>query len=233
MHPYYLEIEDKAEHTKEKQVAFLRLIISRPELALVVQSLSWTLMWPGPQDDNSTDEELHLWDVFSLMKNVKTLDLVSVHHNGHFQYARQNPDVLFPAVCDLRLGGWMHRGLAKAIITSVSPRNLVALNLDHLQDEGAWLRGHPITCDVVEEATRRLSSDPPHIHGGISNELFSLQEQGRAYYLPGPMWYALKLLLRQDVIALRRLIIKMCPPVEDLDKRNYVTMVQEIAKLIQ
>lgn len=100
------------------------------------------------------------WNVFSQMKNVTKLDLASLHDVYSDNFMRQSPSHLFPAVTDLRLVGWMHRRLVKAILASVNTARLHTLALDCLQDEGAHPDGSSMSygfankhdADVYERA---------------------------------------------------------------------------------
>jgi hypothetical protein len=97
-------------------------------------------VWKDFDDDGLTDIDLQTWDVFSRMQNVARLDLASLHDISDQPYIRQNPARLFPAVTHLRLVGWMHRGLVRALVTSFDARKLDCLELDHLEDEGRKTR---------------------------------------------------------------------------------------------
>ena len=94
-----------------RQRTFLRRMVDQPQLAKYVKSFTWTLIWLDFNEWGLTEIDLQTWDVFSRMTNVTYLDLASLHRHEDDEYVRQNPAVLFPKVRDLRLLGWMHRGL--------------------------------------------------------------------------------------------------------------------------
>ncbi|KAK6432914.1 hypothetical protein LTR95_010906, partial [Oleoguttula sp. CCFEE 5521] len=139
-----------------RQRAFLRLLVKRPELSKHVQSFTWTLIWLDFDDEEGLLEiDLHTWEVFSGLTNVKTLDLGSLHDVWDQEYTRRSPRSLFSAVTDLRLLGWMHRGLIKAILGSLNLRTLKSLELDYLQDDGALLNGAPMSSRFAESYIRK------------------------------------------------------------------------------
>lgn len=131
-----------------RQRAFLRLINDRPELALHVRSFAWTLIWLDHGEENLTDIDLELWNVFGRLTLVHDLDLSSAPSPDLSVVTdpiiRNNPAQLFPAVTHLRLRGWMHRGLADAIVGSIDTAALRTLILHDLQDEGAFSNGKPM-----------------------------------------------------------------------------------------
>lgn len=236
LYPDELNLADEEpQNPRERQIAFLRLILGRPDLALMVQSLAWTLVWRDENDSESehTDLELRIWEAFGLMRNVRKLDLAGIHGNGDLRYARQNPELLFPAVQDLRLGGVLHRRLVKAIIKSLDASKLVALRLDHLQDEGAWHTGVPLPWHIVKKEIRALPRGNPYSDQGVSDEVFQQQERGAAAWAPGPMWYPLRLLRQLPLTSLTRFTVELCPPSDGVFERNDITMFQEIANFVQ
>lgn len=117
-----------------RQRAFLRLMTDRPRLASYVKSFTWTLIWLDFDEDELTEIDRETWSVFSRMVQVTHLDLASLHRIDNDEYIRQNPAVLFQKVRDLRLLGWMHRGLVRALLTSLDPHKLRSLRLDYLED---------------------------------------------------------------------------------------------------
>lgn len=229
----WVDEEHEPRHPRRRQLAFLRLILNRPELARLVESLAWTLMWRDGFDDGweHTDLELRTWEAFSLMRNVRKLDLAAFHRNGELVPARQNPDSLFPAVRDLCLGGWLHRGLVRAIVNSIDVSKLVALDLHHLQDEGAWHSGEPLPWDIINRL--RLPRGDPYHEEGISDDVWARQERGAAAYLPGPMWYLLRLLRQSNLSSMRHFTVDLCPPSCGVFERNDITMFRELAEFIQ
>ncbi|KAI1127398.1 hypothetical protein F5Y10DRAFT_242968 [Nemania abortiva] len=215
-----------------RQRAFLRLMINRPELAVYVRAFTWTLVWLDFDEYDLSDVDLRVWDVFSLLQNVTRLDLASLHEIGcEIPYIRQNPSRLFPAVAHLRLVGWMHRGLVKAIITSLDTTKLISLDLHYLQEEGSLTNGEPIPCDVARQYARSYYQS--YSDKCIDDELWARQEQGNACVFPGPMWLPLRLLRQQRLSSLAFFRIRIMPEVTALDHRNYNTMFQETAKFIR
>lgn len=215
-----------------RQRAFLRLMIDRPGLAMHVRAFTWTLVWIDFDEDGLTDIDRRTWDVFSSMQNVTRLNLASLHDISDQPYIRQNPARLFPAVTHLRLVGWMHRGLVKAILTSLDASKLSCLEFDHLQDEGALPSGEPIPEDLAVEFSRGRG-DNPYSDKGIDDELWARQERGDAAIFPGPMWHGLRLLRRRCLSSIRYLQIKLGPLSKMLDERNVISMFQETAEFIQ
>lgn len=79
-----------------RQHAFLRLLVDRPELAVYEQSITWTVLCEGLEDNEDlASTALESWAVFSRMINV------------------------FPGVTTLRHLGWTHSGLVEAILSSI------------------------------------------------------------------------------------------------------------------
>ncbi|GIZ44064.1 hypothetical protein CKM354_000727300 [Cercospora kikuchii] len=131
----------RPENLVPRQHAFLHLLKDRPELAPYVRRFTWTLVWgeieelvaktSGNKDAGALSQkimrstEAETWSIFSRMMNVRDLDLASLHHVAVASIVRDNPPKLFPAVTELRLVGWMHRGLASAIITTLDPKQLL------------------------------------------------------------------------------------------------------------
>ncbi|KAJ3573062.1 hypothetical protein NPX13_g4835 [Xylaria arbuscula] len=215
-----------------RQRAFLRLIIDRPELAIYVRTFAWTLVWLDFDDDDLSDVDLRTWDVFSLLRNVTHLDLASLHAIGCDEpYIRQNPARLFPAVTHLRLVGWMHRGLVKAIISSLDAAQLVSLDLHYLQEEGSLPNGEPMPSDVARKYARSYRHG--YSQDGIDDELWARQEHGDACIFPGPMWLPLRFLRQRRPSSLAHFRIRIMPEIHTLDRRNYNTMFQETAKFIR
>jgi hypothetical protein len=213
-----------------RQRAFLRFMADRPRLAKYVKSLAWTLIWKDFKDDDLTEIDRQTWSVFSVMNNVTQLDLASLREIHNNELVRQNPTTLFPAVTELRLLGWMHRGLVKAIISSIDTKKLCSLKLDYLQDEGALPNGAPMSFDITEEyayhARRSDRSDT------VDNELFHRQENSQACIFPGPMWLPLRLLSACFLDSLTHMQIKVASFSMDIDLRSYYTLFHETANLL-
>jgi hypothetical protein len=132
-----------------RQRTFLRRMVDKPQLAKYVKSFTWTLIWLDFDEQHLTEIDLQTWNVFSRMINVTHLDLASLHRNDDDGYIRQNPTVMFPKVRDLRLLGWMPRGLVRAIVTTLDPGKLRSLSLDYLEDEGALPNGASLGEDTA------------------------------------------------------------------------------------
>ncbi|KAM5442735.1 hypothetical protein MferCBS31731_002119 [Microsporum ferrugineum] len=211
-----------------QQRAFLRLMTDRPELALCVKSLKWTLVWIDWEEEALAEIDYELWNVFARFTNVRHLDLASIH-NLYYLYdqpfIRRNPPRLFPAVTHLRLVGWMHRGLVDAIIDALDPTTLHTLILDHLQDEGAFPDGTPIAQDIASEHACSLKnrSRGDTYRGSITANLYRRQQVGEAAIFPGPMWTALRTLSARRCTSLVRFECKIPPVHQDIDLRNYYT----------
>lgn len=217
-----------------RQRAFLRLVSDRRELALYVKRLAWTLIWvdfgEDPDSEDLAETNMKTWDVFECMQNVTNLDLASLHDIGNKQYIRQNPARLFPAVTHLRLVGWMHRGLVKAIVTSLDATKLTSLKLDHLQDEGALPDGTPMPENLATANAHERGN--PYEDTGIDDDLWLRQEKGEAAIFPGSSWYPLRLLRQKTLSSLAHFQIDLGPLSGILDERNAITLAREIAKFI-
>lgn len=214
-----------------RQRAFLRFMTDRPELAIYVRAFAWTLVWIDFDEEGLTDIDLRTWLVFSSMHNVTRLDLASLHNISNQPYIRQNPAKLFPAVTQLRLVGWMHRGLVKAIITSLDASKLSCLKLDHLQDEGALPDGEPIPLDLATKHSH--GPGDPYSDEGIDNKLWARQERGDAAIFPGPMWFPLRIIRQHCLGSLEHFQIRLGPLINILDQRNVITIFQETAEFIR
>lgn len=214
-----------------RQRAFLGLITERPELAMHVKAFTWTLVWIDFDEDGLTDMDLQTWDVFNRLQNVTRLDLASLHNISDQPYIRQTPAGLFPAVTHLRLVGWMHRGLVKAILASLDANKLGCLKLDHLQDEGALPNGEPIPQDLATKHSHHPGD--PYGDEGIDDNLWARQERGDAAIFPGPMWFPLRFLRQRCLGSMKHLHIKLGPFADTLDQRNDITMFHETTKFIK
>lgn len=228
-----------------RQRAFLRTMTDKPHLATYVKSFTWTLIWKDiwdiGEEDDLTDLDRQTWDVFSRMVNVTHLDLASLHLIDDEGYVRQNPARLFPKVRDLRLLGYMHRGLVRAIITSLDTCKLRSLKLDYLADEGALPDGGTISADFViknahhANSTKTVGRPNPRVASSsdiFQDDLIMRQESGEAYIFPGPMWLPLYLLSAHDLDSLTHLQIKLEPFSMTTDLRNYHTMFRQAANLV-
>ncbi|KAI0429679.1 hypothetical protein F5Y09DRAFT_309767 [Xylaria sp. FL1042] len=214
-----------------RQRAFLRLMIDHPELAIYVKVFTWTLVWMDFNDDDLTDVDLRTWDIFGRMQNVTHLDLASLHEIGWEPYIRQNPARLFPAVTHLRLVGWMHRGLVRAIISSLNTTKLASIQLHYLEDEGALPNGEPMPSDLAAKHARNRAD--PYRDEGIDDGLWERQERGDAAIFPGPMWFPLRFLGQKRLSSLTHFQISLMPFFHTLDQRNLISMFIDIAKFIR
>ena len=217
-----------------RQHAFLRLMASKPQLANYVKSLTWVIVWRRrrnrPQSDRLKEIDRHTWNVFSRMANVTHLDLTSAHDVDAEDYVRQNPARLFPKVRDLRLQGWMHRGLVMAICKSLDPKKLQNLRLDYLEDEGALPNGKPMYRDVASRIRRARPREGVGRLDFIDDDLIARQEAGQACILPGPMWWPLHFLTTRPLDSLTHLQIKV--PHSSVDHRHYYTLCLKAAAFI-
>jgi hypothetical protein len=188
-------------------------------------------VWIDFDEDGLTDIDLRTWEVFSRMQNVARLDLASLHDISDQPFIRQNPTRLFPAVTHLRLVGWMHRGLVKAILTSLDADKLGCLKLDHLQDEGALPNGEPMPQDLATKHSHE--GGDPYGDEGIDDELWARQERGDAAIFPGTMWFPLRFLRQRCLASMVHLQIVLGPLADTLNLRNNITMFHETAEFIQ
>lgn len=218
-----------------RQRAFLRLIVTWPHLALHVQSFTWTLIWAG-EGNNLSEIEFQLWHIFSQLINVRHLDLASLHSVTEEPYVRNNPPRLFPAVTQLRLLGWMHRGLFEAIVNALNPTGLQTVILDYLEDEGAFPNGAPMSEGFARMHAPHRPGHVPHdvnYRGSISEQLYKRQRIGHAAVFPGPMWSALHLLANRQCTSLKKFVLTMSPFKGCVDLRNYITCFDEAARFLQ
>ena len=218
-----------------RQRAFLRAITSNPELATLVKSLTWTLVWKDFADTSLAEIDYQTWNIFSQLKKVTKLDLASVHDIHYDDIVRQNPSQLFPAVTDLRLVGRMHRGLVRAILASLDTTRLRSLKLDYLQDEGA----HPDESTMSSVFPRvynanlykeRPDAEDPTV---ISQALLDRQESGKAFIFPGSMWLPLIILSTTRLNSLTQLRVDIPPLSGYVHLQNYHTMFQKTADTIK
>jgi hypothetical protein len=238
--------EYRPQNLVSRQRSFLRLMTDKPVLARYVKSFTWTLVWLDnwldvDNEDDLTEIDRQTWTVFGRMVDVTHLDLASLHHVVEIEYVRRNPAVLFPKVRDLRLLGWMHRGLVRAIITSLEPCKLRSLKLDCLEDEGALPNGEPIGNDsATRHAHHARSGKPfqnfrPETNDGSAiyhDDLIIRQETGNAFVFPGPMWLPLYLLSAHGMVSLTHLQIKVTPFSRSVDVRSYNTLFRQTASFI-
>lgn len=139
-----------------KQEGFICAILRNPQLAVHVQSLSWTLLllkepeWDrnfpypllriGIREDESVEDYsdigsrpiMRIWEVFAMLTNVKTLDLAYLTHDHGHPLAAAFPDALFPRATSIRLSGVMEYALAASILAA-NPAKLQHLIWDNLQ----------------------------------------------------------------------------------------------------
>ncbi|CAK1363043.1 uncharacterized protein RHO25_006737 [Cercospora beticola] len=174
--------------------------------------------------------EAETWNTFSRMTNVRDLDLASLHHVAVASIVRDNPAKLFPAVTELCLVGWMHRGLASAIITALDPKQLLRFQFDCLRDEGSMPGGLPMHFEVAEDqagpAVTKLETTK------VDEMMFQCQQAGEIFTFTGPMWYTIRLLRTRPLERLAHLKIKLPVCEMNLDVRNFHTMFDDAKKLI-
>lgn len=214
-----------------RQRAFLHLMIDRPELVVHIKSFTWTLIWKDFDEGSLTDIDLRTWEIFNRMQNVTQLDLASLHDISDQPYIRQHPSKLFPAITHLRLVGWMHRGLVKAILAGLDSTKLQSLELDHLQDEGALPNGVPIPQDLAQEHVPGRGD--PYTDQDIDDELWMRQERGEAVIFPGPMWFPLRFLRQKPISLMAHLHVKLGCLTDNMDERNATTMFRDFAEFIK
>jgi hypothetical protein len=236
--------EFRPQNLVSRQRAFLRLVTDKPILARYVKSFTWTLIWLDFDEYDLTEIDRQTWNVFSRMFNVTHLDLASLHCADDYiedGYIRRNPPTLFPNVRDLRLLGWMHRGLVRAIITSLEPCKLRSLRLDYLEDEGAQPNGDSLGADTAirqahsawpKSSGRRLRPEAMNGSEVFHDDLIRRQETGQAFIFPGPMWLPLYLLSAHTVVSLTHLQVKVPPFSTDIDLRNYNTLFRQTAMFV-
>ncbi|SMY18719.1 unnamed protein product [Zymoseptoria tritici ST99CH_1A5] len=228
-----------------RQRSFLRLITDRPTLAKHVKSFTWTLVWGhvGAKRTDREDEaeptllpiDRQTWNIFFAIINVTTLDLASIHDVWEDKLIRQSPPCLFPSVRDLRLCGWMHRGLVRAILDSIDTSKLHSLKLDSLDDEGALPGGGPIEQGTAFYFSKNINQGLISVYEElvIDDDLFERQEQSVAAIFPGPMWFPLRVLSSATSGSLSTIRLKVSPFDGEIDIRNYYTLFRQAASLIR
>lgn len=229
---------------QSRQRAFLRLMTERPDLTHYVHTFVWSFIWLLDDDDDGVatqyDEDGHelekfdyrTWEVFSRLTSVRNLDLACLYTEDVIKnpYVRQSPEVLFPGVTSLRLVGFMHRGLVRAIINSLDTRNLRSLTLDRLLDESALPNGMPMSEGLAREFCHAYNlRKEPYI---IGEALYQRQEKGTACIFPGPMWAPLRMLSSMPLKSLTNLQISLEPFDPHIDARSYKTMFHEVANVV-
>jgi hypothetical protein len=241
--PVYADYDGRyrPQNLVSRQRAFLRLMVAKPLLAKYVRSFTWTLIWLDFDEQELTGIDLQTWDVFARLVNVTQLDLASLHRNGDDEYVRRNPAVLFPKVRDLRLLGWMHRSLVRAIIMLLDSCKLQSLKLDYLEDEDAYPNGeslgqHAATRLAQQARATNTSVRPnPMTTDGSDvyhDDLILRQETGKAFVFPGPMWLPLYLLSAHAMDSLTHFQVKVPPFDLATDLRNYQTLFRQTASLV-
>lgn len=147
--PLEFDVEDLA----RKQHSFLKRVLDRPYLGKLIHDFTWTirsccdpdgsrrLLTKGkePPRKCATDAiypDTHMWEVLKLLTNVTKLDFACFQTSWDWDYLRQPPDVLFPAVTDLRLSGVMYRQIVETVLQSLDLAKLESLAIDNLQDPG-------------------------------------------------------------------------------------------------
>ena len=241
--PVYADYDGRyrPQNLVSRQRAFLRLMVAKPHLAKYVRSFTWTLVWLDFDEQELTEIDLQTWDIFARLVNVTHLDLASLHRVGDQEYIRQNPAVLFPKVRDLRLLGWMHRSLVRAIIMSLDSCKLQSLKLDYLEDEGAYPNGealgkHAATRLANQARNTNTSVRPNPMTIDDSNvyhdDLILRQETGKAFIFPGPMWLPLYLLSAHAMDSLTHFQVKVPPFDLATDLRNYQTLFRQTASFV-
>ncbi|KAK4613438.1 hypothetical protein CLAFUW4_09719 [Fulvia fulva] len=177
-----------------RQRALLHLIIDHYDRARYVRSLTWTLVWMA-DEETQQDIDRQTWNVFQALANVTRLDLASLHEIWDQPFIRQTPSRMFSAVTDLRLVGWMHRGLVRSILDGLDCARLSVLKFDYLQDERALPDGSPmpeeLNLEYAHSAQNNFSLEDTVL---VSHELWDRQEAGTAAIFPGPMWTPSRLL---------------------------------------
>jgi hypothetical protein len=115
-------------------------------LARHVKTLVWTLIPKDRKNSSVASTYIETCLVFASKKNVTRLDLASVHEiDDERDYVQEVPEELFPKTTELRLGGRMHRGFVRTIITSLDARKPRSLDVNLFQDEGAMADGGPMS----------------------------------------------------------------------------------------
>ena len=117
-------------------------------LALMVVSLTWTLLRPHTKERNRNvllgisapgadpgRAILRIWEAFQRLTNVKILDLAWLSSDHGDPLADAWPHGLFPAASSIRLSGVMSYSFAASILYN-NPAKIVHLTLDNLQQVG-------------------------------------------------------------------------------------------------
>lgn len=226
-----------------RQRLFLRLITAQPALANNVKVFTWTLIWRDSWSDSDhsplLDIDRETWIVFARLFNVTHLDLASINDCDD-DIVSKNPTHLFPKVTDLRLLGWMHRGLVRAILTTIDTARLRSFTMDYLEDQGSMPGGYPMNMDIAwdfAKTSRQYNNGDEVQWIGtehlIDDSLFQRQEMDKAAAFPGPMWYPMRLLSGCALVSLSYLQMTIPHFDKDLDIRNYYTTFREAATLLR
>jgi hypothetical protein len=197
-----------------KQRCLLRTLSEHPKYANLIRDFSWTLIWYNDShQEESPAIKYRIWSIFSCLVNVETLDLACLGEDGiEDHYVRYIPALLFPAVTNLRLLGWMHHDLVTNILNSIDLSKVRNLNLDALQEEGQIQNGSP----MPESLNERLDDQDMLLRDLYKNKVNRLHENRIIF--PGPMWLPIVPII--DKLSLLQCLEVRIPPLE-LDIRDY------------
>ena len=129
-----------------RQNLFMQQIFARPELALLVQTFTWTMglhkLCSLPQwaktGGTPIDEFENIDTLFQSLRHVVNLDI----HGGDFHdYPCLPYQNLFPEAAHIRLSGQMHYRLAWAILCGPNKVPLKSLTLHNLLERGRFEGG--------------------------------------------------------------------------------------------
>lgn len=188
------------ENLSREQHQFLNSVLDRPYLGKLVHDFTWTIRsycdpdgyWPGRVTKDAVYPDTHMWNAFKSLSNVNKLDLACHQETWDWDYLRQPPKELFPAVTDLRLSGIMYRRIVETILNCINPSKLEHLSLDNLQDPGRSGEEYPYRCSADGSFTQvTQDTDEVKLPGTMRGILPLLDGQStrlRSLYYRKPGW---------------------------------------------
>ncbi|KJY00768.1 hypothetical protein TI39_contig313g00004 [Zymoseptoria brevis] len=161
--------------------------------------------------------------------------MASIHDVWEDDLIRKTSHRLFPSVTDLRLCGWMHRGLVRAILDSIDTSRLHSFKLDSLDEEGALPGGGPIEQGTARKFSKNIRQGliSEYEELVIDNDLFERQEQSTAAIFPGPMWFPLRVLSSATLGSLSTMRLTVSSFDDKIDIRNSYTSFRHAANLVR
>ena len=135
------------EDLRHRQMIFLEALTRRPEYAVHIHKLSWSIQMLENIAVDRDKQELpswtenpagilqHIWKVLQLLTNVREIDIAWLNEPHRvYAYKPSLPSYLFPSATSVSLVGVMARPFPALILKSISLSNLQHLTMSNLQD---------------------------------------------------------------------------------------------------